>query len=56
LVLRICREGRVANEAEKNAWRILIVGMRLVLSRKMIFATITLDLFAVLLRWRDGVE
>jgi hypothetical protein len=56
LVLPIRCKERVANEAEKNAWRILIVGMRLVLSRKMIFATITLDLFAVLLRWRAGVE
>jgi hypothetical protein len=56
LVLPIRREKRVANEPEKNAWHGLIAGMRFVLSRKIISPTITLDLFAVLLWWRDGVE
>src|SRR6267378_2084169 len=49
LVLPIRREGRVSNRAEKNAWRSLIAGIRFVFSRKVILATITLDLFAVLL-------
>jgi MFS family permease len=49
LVLPIRREGRVANRTEKDAWRSLIAGMRFVLGKKVILATITLDLFAVLL-------
>ena len=38
-----------ANQAEKNAWRSLIAGMRFVLRRKVFLATITLDFRAVLL-------
>src|SRR5437667_3964385 len=49
LVLPIRPGKRSANRAEKNAWRSLVVGIRLVLRRKVILATITLDLFAVLL-------
>src|SRR5438552_10236602 len=49
LVLPIRPGKRNANRAEKNAWRSLIAGIRFVFSRKVILATITLDLFAVLL-------
>ena len=40
---------RVARRVAGNAWRSLEEGIRFVLSKKMILATITLDLFAVLL-------
>src|SRR3954470_22060554 len=36
-------------QAEKSTWRSLAAGMKFVFSRKVILATITLDLFAVLL-------
>src|SRR5437868_236829 len=36
-------------QAEQSTWRSLAAGMRFVFSRKVILATITLDLFAVLL-------
>jgi len=49
LVLPIRRGARVPNRAEKNAWRSLIAGLRFVFSKNVILATITLDLFAVLL-------
>ncbi len=49
LVLPIRRGARAANQIEKNPWRSLIAGMRFVFSKKVILATITLDLFAVLL-------
>src|SRR5438128_8293805 len=49
LVLPIRRGTRTANEIEKNAWRSLIAGMRFVFSKNVILATITIDLFAVLL-------
>jgi MFS family permease len=49
LVLPIHRGTRTGNRAEKNAWRSLVAGMRFVFSRRVILATITLDLFAVLL-------
>lgn len=49
LVLPIRRGARASNQIEKNAWRSLIAGIRFVLSKKVILATITLDLFAVLL-------
>ena len=48
LVLPI-RSGDQGGRVEKNAWRSLITGMRFVLSKKIILATITLDMFAVLL-------
>lgn len=41
--------GKRLNSIEKNAWRSLIAGMRFVFSKNVILATITLDLFAVLL-------
>ena len=49
LVLPIRRETRSANRAERNPWRSLIAGLRFVFSKNIILATITLDLFAVLL-------
>jgi len=49
LVLPIRRGTRVPNRAEKNPWRSLIAGLRFVFSKNVILATITLDLFAVLL-------
>ena len=48
LVLPI-RSGDQGGRVEKNAWRSLVNGLRFVLSRKVILATITLDMFAVLL-------
>jgi MFS family permease len=49
LVLPIPRGKRAGERAEKNAWRSLMAGMRFVFSKSVILATITLDLFAVLL-------
>ena len=49
LVLLIHRAPRTRNRAEKNGWRGLMAGVRFVLSKNVILATITLDLFAVLL-------
>jgi MFS family permease len=49
LVLPIRREKRSANRAERNPWRSLMAGLRFVFSKNVILATITLDLFAVLL-------
>ena len=48
-VLPIRRGTQTPNQAEKNPWRSLAAGMRFVFSKKVILATITLDLFAVLL-------
>src|SRR4029077_14699641 len=48
LVLPI-RSGDQGGRVEKNAWRSLVTGLRFVLSKKVILATITLDMFAVLL-------
>src|SRR6202011_3424951 len=45
----IPRGKRPGKRAEKNAWRSLVAGMRFVFSKSVILATITLDLFAVLL-------
>src|SRR6202045_1248569 len=49
LVLPIRGQVRSANRMYENTWRSLAAGMRFVFSRKVILATITLDLFAVLL-------
>jgi MFS family permease len=49
LVLPIRRSTQSRNKTEKSTWKSLIAGMRFVLSKKVILATITLDLFAVLL-------
>src|SRR5437764_13670555 len=48
LVLPIRSSDR-GSSSERNAWRSLKEGIRFVLSKKVILATITLDLFAVLL-------
>jgi len=48
LVLPIRSSDR-GSSSERNAWRSLKEGIRFVLSRKIILATITLDMFAVLL-------
>jgi MFS family permease len=47
--LPIRRGARIANQVGQSAWRSLVAGMRFVLSKKVILATITLDLFAVFL-------
>jgi MFS family permease len=49
LVLPIRRGPRNRNQIEKSTWRSLIAGLRFVFSKKVILATITLDMFAVLL-------
>jgi MFS family permease len=49
LVLPIPRGKRVADESGKSTWRSLVDGIRFVVSKHVILATITLDLFAVLL-------
>jgi MFS family permease len=49
LVLPIRSGPRTENQAEKNAWQSLVAGLRFVFSKHVILATITLDLFAVLL-------
>jgi MFS family permease len=49
LVLPIRRVARAATRAERNPWRSLVAGLRFVLSKQVILATITLDLFAVFL-------
>lgn len=49
LILPIRRRTQMRNHAERGTWRSLIAGMHFVLSKNVILATITLDLFAVLL-------
>lgn len=49
LVLQIPRGPRMASPVDKNTWRSLIAGLKFVFSKNVILATITLDLFAVLL-------
>jgi MFS family permease len=49
LVLPIPRAKQVRERAEQSAWQSLLAGMKFVFSKKVILATITLDLFAVLL-------
>src|ERR1700730_340614 len=49
LVLPIPRAKKARQRTEQSRWRSLAAGMRFVFSRKVILATITLDLFAVLL-------
>ncbi len=49
LVLPIPRAPGVRDHAEANPWRGLIAGLKFVFSKNVILATITLDLFAVLL-------
>jgi MFS family permease len=49
LVLPIRRSRQPRNQIERSTWRSLVAGMRFVFSKHVILATITLDLFAVLL-------
>src|SRR5436190_3029231 len=49
LVLPIPRAKQARPRPDQSRWRSLAAGMRFVFSRKVILATITLDLFAVLL-------
>jgi MFS family permease len=49
LVLPIPRARQVGKRADRNAWRSLAAGIKFVFSKNVILATITLDLFAVLL-------
>jgi MFS family permease len=49
LVFPIRRSKQVRAEGEASTWKSVIAGVRFVLRRKVILATITLDLFAVLL-------
>src|SRR5213596_2421445 len=49
LVFPIRRSKQVRDQTGASTWKILIAGMRFVLRKKVILATITLDLFAVLL-------
>jgi MFS family permease len=49
LVLPIHRSTQRPDRTEASTWKSLVAGLRFVFSRKVILATITLDLFAVLL-------
>jgi len=49
LVLPIRRSKQRVDQTEASTWKSLIAGIRFVFRRKVILATITLDLFAVLL-------
>src|SRR6266404_3094270 len=49
LILLIRRSKQIRHRAEASTWKSLIAGLRFVFQRKVILATITLDLFAVLL-------
>src|SRR5436309_7205859 len=49
LVFPIRRSKQLRDHSEANTWKSLIAGLRFVFGRKVILATITLDLFAVLL-------
>jgi MFS family permease len=49
LVLPIRRGPRIANRTDESTWRSLVAGLRFVFSKQVILATITLDLFAMLL-------
>jgi MFS family permease len=49
LILPIRRSTQPRNRSTESAWRSIVAGMRFVFSKKVILATITLDMFAVLL-------
>jgi MFS family permease len=49
LVLPIPRAKQALKRVEQSTWRSLVAGAKFVVSKKVILATITLDLFAVLL-------
>jgi MFS family permease len=49
LILPIRRSSQKRNRSTETPWQSVIAGLRFVLSKKVILATITLDMFAVLL-------
>ncbi|HEU0208814.1 MAG TPA: MFS transporter [Candidatus Udaeobacter sp.] len=49
LVCPIRRSKQIRDRSEANTWKSLVAGLHFVFGRKVILATITLDLFAVLL-------
>jgi MFS family permease len=49
LILPIPRAKQLLKRAQQSTWRSLVAGAKFVFSKKVILATITLDLFAVLL-------
>ncbi len=49
LIFPIRRSKQVRDRSEANTWKSLIAGVRFVFGRKVVLATVTLDLFAVLL-------
>src|SRR6266566_3261228 len=49
LVFTISRSKQIRDSTGVNTWKSLVAGLRFVFGRKVILATITLDLFAVLL-------
>jgi len=49
LILPIRRSTQLRDQTETSTWKSLMAGIRFVFSKKVILATITLDLFAVLL-------
>src|SRR5437762_12737246 len=49
LIIPIRRSKQIRAEGESSTWKSLMAGVRFVFRRKVILATITLDLFAVLL-------
>src|SRR5437879_8233404 len=49
LVFPISRSKQIRDRTGANTWKSLVAGLRFVFGRKVILATITLDLFAVLL-------
>ena len=49
LVLPIPRSKQARSNTKENTWRSVVAGMKFVFSKQVILATITLDLFAVLL-------
>src|SRR5262249_54179805 len=55
LVLPIRRSKQVRDRTEANTWKSLIAGLRFVFRKNVILATITLDLFAVLLGGADAL-
>ena len=49
LLLPVRRGARLMQDAQQNTWRSVLAGLRFVFTKRIILATITLDLFAVLL-------
>ena len=56
LVVLIRRSTQKRDKSDASTWKSLMAGLRFVFGRNVILATITLDLFAVLLGRRDGLD